>query len=233
MMERDFTAVDIESFRTSNEETSSDPISCSSVDGSVKGGKGENLGGNAENGNKGSSENLQVLIELDKTVVHTDPLEKKSKKDKRKTMSAKKHPKPPRPPRGLSLDAADQKLIKELAELAMIKRARIERMKALKKMKAGKGSSSPSSSGGSFFAMLLTVLFCVVIVCQGSPYLIYFGELNHFILSCLDACSIYIFKWLRSMGIVDHPCILYYVIDFVFNDLIMPTRKSPFRKSQV
>lgn len=167
MMERDFTAVDIESFRTSNEETSSDPISCSSVDGSVKGGKGENLGGNAENGNKGSSENLQVLIELDKTVVHTDPLEKKSKKDKRKTMSAKKHPKPPRPPRGLSLDAADQKLIKELAELAMIKRARIERMKALKKMKAGKGSSSPSSSGGSFFAMLLTVLFCVVIVCQG------------------------------------------------------------------
>lgn len=179
-MEREFT-VDIESFGTMNEEASPNPISCakledtepaklsngsSNVDWSAKGGKLENLGGKAENGNNVSAENLQVLIEIEKNVV-LDPLEKKIKKDKRKSMSAKKHPKPPRPPRGLSLDAGDQKLIKELAELALIKRARIERMKALKKMKAAKGSSVSSASGGSFLAILLTVLFCVVIVCQG------------------------------------------------------------------
>lgn len=181
LMEREFT-VDIESFMTVNEEANPDPILCSkledanptkvsnqssNIDWSVNGGKLENSEGKAENGNNVSAENMQVLIEIDKNVV-VDPLEKKIKKDKRKTMSAKKHPKPPRPPRGLSLDAADQKLIKELAELAMIKRARIERMKALKKMNAAKGSSSFSSaSGGSFFAILLTVLFCVVLVCQG------------------------------------------------------------------
>ncbi|XP_027331804.1 uncharacterized protein LOC113847120 [Abrus precatorius] len=85
-------------------------------------------------------------------------------KEKRKKSSNKKAPKPPRPPRAPSLDAADQKLIREITELAVLKRARIERMKALKKMKAAKASSSSSSS---MFAMVFTVVFCIVIILQG------------------------------------------------------------------
>ncbi|KAL1334960.1 hypothetical protein HN51_063897 [Arachis hypogaea] len=85
-------------------------------------------------------------------------------KEKHKKSCNKKSPKPPRPPRAPSLDAADQKLIREISELAMLKRARIERMKALKKMKAAKTSSA---SGSSMFAMIFTVIFCIVIVLQG------------------------------------------------------------------
>jgi hypothetical protein len=61
------------------------------------------------------------------------------------------------------LDAADQKLIKEISELAMLKRARIERMKALKKVKATKASSN-----SNLFAMVFTILFCLVILFQGN-----------------------------------------------------------------
>ncbi|CAN1281683.1 hypothetical protein LINPERPRIM_LOCUS17814 [Linum perenne] len=88
------------------------------------------------------------------------------KQQRRKSSSPhKKSPKPPRPPRGPSLDAADIKLIKEISELAMLKRARIERIKALKKAKAAKASSA--SSTGNLFAMVFTVLFFLVIICQG------------------------------------------------------------------
>lgn len=97
-------------------------------------------------------------------------LEKTPVKEKRKKTSNKKALKPPRPPRGPSLDAADQKLVREISELAMLKRARIERMKALKKMKAAKASSSNSN----IFAMVFTVIFCLVIFfhgmsCRSSP----------------------------------------------------------------
>ncbi|KAJ7955262.1 Transmembrane protein [Quillaja saponaria] len=85
-------------------------------------------------------------------------------KEKRKKTSNKKPSKPPRPPRGPSLDAADQKLIREISELATMKRARVERMKALKKMKAAKTSSSSSSN---IFALVFTILFCLVIIFQG------------------------------------------------------------------
>ncbi|KAJ6720930.1 hypothetical protein OIU85_024069 [Salix viminalis] len=89
-----------------------------------------------------------------------DQVEKKIVEEKRKKTSNKK---PPRPPRGPSLDAADQKLIKEISELAMLKRARIERMKkALKKVKATKASSN-----SNLFAMVFTILFCLVILFQG------------------------------------------------------------------
>ncbi|KAL3508192.1 hypothetical protein ACH5RR_033574 [Cinchona calisaya] len=133
---------------------------------SVKGGKGDNLGSITKYGDEVCQENVEVTIAIDDKVagvVAAHLVEKKMEKEKRKSVSAKKPPKPPRPPRGLSLDAADQKLIKELAELASIKRAKIERIKALKKMKTAKASSS----GGSLFAMLCTVIFCVVIISQG------------------------------------------------------------------
>ncbi|KAJ4836091.1 hypothetical protein Tsubulata_029657 [Turnera subulata] len=83
-------------------------------------------------------------------------------KEKRKKTSNKKAPKPPRPPRGPSLDAADQKLIQEISELVMLKRARVERMKALKKMKAAKASSN-----SNLFAMVFTIIFCIIILFQG------------------------------------------------------------------
>ncbi|XP_042517831.1 uncharacterized protein LOC122091766 isoform X2 [Macadamia integrifolia] len=107
-------------------------------------------------------ENPEMLT--DKKSGEEEPLvlgEKKVVKEKRK--KTKKPPKPPRPPRGPSLDAADMKLVREISELAMLKRARIERMKALKKMKAAK-ATSPS---GSLCAMVITILFCLVIIFQG------------------------------------------------------------------
>ncbi|PIA60986.1 hypothetical protein AQUCO_00300478v1 [Aquilegia coerulea] len=90
-------------------------------------------------------------------------LEKKMLKDKRKLTSSKKPSKPPRPPRGPSLDAADQKLIKEITELAMLRRARVEKIKAMKRTKAAKAASNNSN----LYAMVITILFCLVIFVQG------------------------------------------------------------------
>ncbi|MQM02342.1 hypothetical protein Taro_035109 [Colocasia esculenta] len=82
---------------------------------------------------------------------------------KKKKPSKKKPPKPPRPPRAASLDALDQKLTQEISELAMLKRARVERMKALMKTKNSKSTSSNSN----LFALIITLLFCLVIIWQG------------------------------------------------------------------
>ncbi|XWS31850.1 hypothetical protein CRYUN_Cryun23aG0111500 [Craigia yunnanensis] len=90
-------------------------------------------------------------------------VEKNFTEKKCKKTNSRKPPKPPRPPKGPLLDAADQKLMREIAELAMRKRARMKRIKAMKKMKAAKASSSSSS----LFAMVITVLFCLVILFQG------------------------------------------------------------------
>lgn len=150
--DRDF-AVDLESGRTTCRE-----------DGSIKCEDDVNLCGDVLNSGGVFLENAKVVIDkkLDGEEA-MDLVEKKTVKEKRKKTSNKKPPKPPRPPRGPSLDAADQKLIREISELAMLKRARIERVKALKKMKATKASSSNSN----LFAMVFTILFCLVIVFQG------------------------------------------------------------------
>ncbi|KAI3930886.1 hypothetical protein MKX01_006938 [Papaver californicum] len=91
------------------------------------------------------------------------PLVVVKKKETKKSKTKVAAPKPPRPPRGPSLDAADQKLIREISELAMLKRARIERMRAHKKMKAAKAASSNSN----MYAMIITVMFCLIIIIQG------------------------------------------------------------------
>ncbi|MED6145638.1 hypothetical protein PIB30_027205 [Stylosanthes scabra] len=114
------------------------------------------------NDSNSSGVSMDFLKVTNKSSVHCAA--KTPLKEKHKKSNNKKSPKPPRPPRAPSLDAADQKLIREISELAMLKRARIERMKALKKMKAAKTSSS---SGSSMFAMIFTVIFCIVIVLQG------------------------------------------------------------------
>lgn len=182
--EQDY-AVDLERGGAASEEVSSPGTASSAIlaktffskfcrgfvsnDGSVKGENGVILSGNGEV----SPENLKLLIE--EKVEGDDLVEKKMGKKKNKKASAKK---PPRPPRGLSLDAADQKLIREIAEIAMLKRARIERMKAIKKMKAAKASSS--SSSGNLFAMLFTILFCLVILFQGSYCLLIVNKTTNF-----------------------------------------------------
>ena len=84
--------------------------------------------------------------------------------EKAKKKRCKKPPRPPRPPTQLPLDASDQKLLNELNELALLKRARIERMKALKKMKNAKHSSN-----SNFCPMIITIIFCLVILWQGIP----------------------------------------------------------------
>lgn len=81
----------------------------------------------------------------------------------KKKRSKKKPPRPPRPLTPTPLDVSDQKLLNELSELAALKRARIERMKALKKMKNAK----QGFSGGNLCPLIVTVIFCAVILWQG------------------------------------------------------------------
>lgn len=90
------------------------------------------------------------------------PLEKKVVKaeDMGKKKVLKKPPKPPRPPKSLSLVASDEKLVQEIS---ILKRARIERIKALKRKKNAKAKSSSSN----LLAMIVTVIFCLIIVWQG------------------------------------------------------------------
>ncbi|KAI8005008.1 hypothetical protein LOK49_LG08G03360 [Camellia lanceoleosa] len=136
-----------------------------SIDELIRGEKGVSLSGCVPNCNGVPMENVKLLVDKK---VEGDEVEdlvenNKSGKERRKTTSAKKPPRPPRPPKALSLDTADQKLIKEISELATMKCARIERMKALKKTKAAKASTSTCN----FFAMLFTIIFCLVMLFQG------------------------------------------------------------------
>ncbi|OIW00159.1 hypothetical protein TanjilG_29149 [Lupinus angustifolius] len=130
-----------------------------------KGGDKLNVYYNKSNSNGVSTDVDKVTSKLLGGQDSVDCADKTSVKEKRKTSSHKKAPKPPRPPRAPSLDSADLKLIREISEFAMLKRSRIERMKALKKMRAAKSSSSSSSS--SMFAIVFTVVFCILIILQG------------------------------------------------------------------
>ncbi|CAL0325434.1 unnamed protein product [Lupinus luteus] len=130
-----------------------------------KGGDKINVYYNKSNLNGVSMDVEKVTNKLLEGQDSVDCVEKTSVKEKRKMSSHKKAPKPPRPPRAPSLDSADLKLIREISEIAMLKRSRIERMKALKKMRAAKSSSSSSSS--SMFAIVFTVVFCILIILQG------------------------------------------------------------------
>nr|DAD38312.1 TPA_asm: hypothetical protein HUJ06_008953 [Nelumbo nucifera] len=175
-------AVDLESGgTTSEEEGSKEPVSSTgqtknllgkvwngfvNFDGSVKGEDGISSW-QASNSGEFSIDNLELVTDKKSGGEEAvELLEKKVMKEKRKKTSSKKPPKPPRPPRGPSLDAADLKLVKEISELAMLKRARVERMKALKRMKAAKASSSNSN----LYAMIITILFCLVILFQVQYY---------------------------------------------------------------
>lgn len=164
--------VDLESGGTTNEEDKmSDPISANGQTKTIlkractgpvdfhglaySSNFSELAAGNVElliDNNSEGQEGKQNITFVDRKVV----VEKRIK-------NLKKPPKPPRPPKGLSLDAADQKLMKEITELAMRKRARIERLKALKKMRAAKTSSWSSSLS----AMVITIVFCLIIIYQG------------------------------------------------------------------
>ncbi|KAJ0112315.1 hypothetical protein Patl1_00849 [Pistacia atlantica] len=168
--ERDLEA-DLESGETTSEEDrTKDPVSANrqtniifnwiwtgqfSSDGFVRG-KGGNLYSNSSKFGEAAGENVELLIDKNSE-------EKKCVEGKRKKTNSRKPPKPPRPPKGPTLDAADQKLVREIADLAMRKRARSERIKALKRMKAAKAPASNST----VFAMIITLIFCLIIVFQG------------------------------------------------------------------
>ncbi|PON49526.1 Transmembrane protein [Trema orientale] len=95
-------------------------------------------------------------------------VEKKKVNEKRKKTSFnKKHPKPPRPPGGPSLDEADMKFVKEISDHARLRHKNRERLKALKKMKATKAPSSNIN----LIAMIITIIFCLVIIFQGNIFL--------------------------------------------------------------
>lgn len=110
-----------------------------------------------------SGENLEILVgEEEGRAVNM--AEMKMEKEKRKKMNSNKPPKPPRPPNGPLLDAADMKLVKEISELARMRRARIEQRREMKKMRKDKASSSNTN----LIALVITFLFCLVIIFQGN-----------------------------------------------------------------
>ncbi|XP_011019477.1 PREDICTED: uncharacterized protein LOC105122202 isoform X1 [Populus euphratica] len=144
------------------------------ADGTANGEERVNLCGHVSDTAGGSADHAKLEGEIS-----VDKVEKKMVKEKHKKTSNKK---PPRPPRGPSLDAADQKLIKEISELAMLKRARIERMKALKKLKATKPSSN-----NNLFAMVFTILFCLVILFQDLLFVLQLPSCSFLVYRCLFA----------------------------------------------
>ncbi|KAJ7973255.1 Transmembrane protein [Quillaja saponaria] len=86
----------------------------------------------------------------------------KMKKGIWKKTSSKKTSKPPLPPRAPSLDASDMLLVRKNSELSKIRRANTERLKLLKKIRVDKASSM----NVNIFAMIVTILFCVIILFQ-------------------------------------------------------------------
>ncbi|KAG6748377.1 hypothetical protein POTOM_048297 [Populus tomentosa] len=165
--------VDLESGGTTNEEDKmSDPISANGQTKTIlkracTGPVGFRGLANSSNFSDLAADNVELLIdnnsEGEEGKQNITFVDRKDVVEKRIKKNLKKPPKPPRPPKGLSLDAADQKLMKEITELAMRKRARIERLKALKKMRAAKTSSWSSSLS----AMVITIVFCLIIIYQG------------------------------------------------------------------
>lgn len=134
-------------------------------DGLGRGVSDINSSSNSFSFNGSESKNVELLIERSSAEYpeHTALVDNNCAEGKQKKTNVRKPSKPPRPPKGPTLDLADQKLVREIAELAMRKRARTKRMQALKKMKASK----PSSSSNSLYALIITVLFCLVIIFQG------------------------------------------------------------------
>lgn len=168
--ERDL-AVDLESGGTTSDEDGARDVvpgitKAKKLLGRVWKGEGDlNSANYSELNSSDAFENLGLLAP-DKKFGGEEKVGKDVKRETPRKKSGKKPPKPPRPPKSPSLDAADKKLVKEINELAMLKRARMERMKALKKMKAAKAASSGSSSS-NLCAMVITILFCLIIILQG------------------------------------------------------------------
>ncbi|KAJ6675029.1 PROTEIN putative-RELATED [Salix viminalis] len=165
--------VDLESGGTTNQEDKvSDPISANGQTKTIlkracTGPMGFHRLANSSNFSELAAEDVELLIdnnsEGEEGQQNITFVDRKDVVEKRIKKNWKPPPKPPRPPKGLSLDAADQKLMKEITELAMRKRARIERLKAIKKMRAAKTSSWSSSLS----AMVITIVFCLIILYQG------------------------------------------------------------------
>ncbi|KAL5580364.1 hypothetical protein UlMin_012806 [Ulmus minor] len=108
-------------------------------------------------------ENLDILVNgVGETAEYFGETKKKKEKHFKK-IGFKKHPKPPRPPGRPLLDAADMKLVREISEHARVRRKRRERLKESKNLKANK---APSSSI-NLIAMLITIVFCFVVIFQG------------------------------------------------------------------
>lgn len=108
-----------------------------------------------------SGENVEIYV--DELGEEAASLVKKKMVAEKGKSSSKKPPKPPRPPGTPSFDEADIKLCREISELARLKYARIRQMKELKKKRVDKVSSPVVS----FFAMIITILFCYMIIFQG------------------------------------------------------------------
>ncbi|XP_072997976.1 uncharacterized protein [Typha latifolia] len=87
----------------------------------------------------------------------------KVRAEKPRKKRPKRPPKPPRPPKPSPMDANDEKVAREISEIAMMKRERMERMKALKNMK----NSKTTSSSSNLCALVVTILFCLIVIWQG------------------------------------------------------------------
>ncbi|CAL5330074.1 unnamed protein product [Camellia sinensis] len=168
------------------------------LDGSIKGRDGSGSYNKVLNSSEVLVEDEEMMSnKLGPDVVNL--VDKKMEKDnKRKKTSSKIPSKPPRPPRGPSLDAADIKLVREFSELAALKRKRIERMKSLRKKKEDK----PSPLNSNLFAMIVTLLFCFVIIFQDVFWVLVYDAKKRYALSanCIEYLDLDHRKVLRVAG---------------------------------
>lgn len=71
--------------------------------------------------------------------------------------------KPPRPPSRTGTDASRERNMKGISDTALLRRAKLQRMRSMRKHK----SVEPSSAKTSFWALLVTISFCVIMIMQG------------------------------------------------------------------
>lgn len=71
--------------------------------------------------------------------------------------------KPPRPPSRAAINALRERDMKGISDTAFLRRAKLQRMRSMRKHKFAK----PSSVKTGFWALLVTISFCIIMIMQG------------------------------------------------------------------
>lgn len=71
--------------------------------------------------------------------------------------------KPPRPPSRAGTDASRERNMKGISDTALLRREKLQRLRSMRKHKSAESSSAKTS----FWALLVTISFCVIMIMQG------------------------------------------------------------------